>query len=122
MQAGDVEAGRMGGGAFGHDGIEIQGGRVDDAGARWAPAQDLGRHQGAGVEADRAGGDAVAAAPDARSAALDRWADAPAGRLSHPRAEHLLPLMVAAGASEARGTRIYAEHVLETAISGFSFA
>jgi aromatic ring-opening dioxygenase catalytic subunit (LigB family) len=66
--------------------------------------------------------DAVAAAPDARGAALDRWADAPAGRLSHPRAEHLLPLMVAAGASEARGTRIYAEHVLETAISGFSFA
>ncbi len=66
--------------------------------------------------------DAVAAAPDARGAALDRWADAPAGRLSHPREEHLLPLMVAAGASEARGTRIYAEYVLETAISGFSFA
>ena len=66
--------------------------------------------------------DAVAAEPDARGAALDRWAEAPAGRLSHPRAEHLLPLMVAAGASEARGTRIYAEHVLETAISGFSFA
>jgi aromatic ring-opening dioxygenase catalytic subunit (LigB family) len=28
------------------------------------------------------------------------WAQAPAARLAHPREEHLLPLMVAAGAAE----------------------
>ena len=64
---------------------------------------------------------AVEAEPDARRAALAGWADAPAGRLSHPREEHLLPLMVAAGASAAPGRRIYAEQVLRTAISGYRF-
>lgn len=60
--------------------------------------------------------------PDAtRIAALERWEDAPAGRLSHPQEEHLLPLMVAAGASGEPGERIYAEKVMGTAISGFQF-
>lgn len=66
--------------------------------------------------------DAVEAAPAARATALDAWAEAPAGRLSHPREEHLLPLMVAAGASDVAGERIYSEQVLKTAISGFRFA
>jgi aromatic ring-opening dioxygenase catalytic subunit (LigB family) len=56
--------------------------------------------------------DAVQAAPAQRSAALAQWADAPAGRVSHPREEHLLPLMVAAGASTEPGKSIYSEHVL----------
>jgi aromatic ring-opening dioxygenase catalytic subunit (LigB family) len=56
-----------------------------------------------------------------RDDALMRWADAPAGRFSHPREEHLLPLMVAAGASDAAGERVYGELVMETAISGFRF-
>jgi aromatic ring-opening dioxygenase catalytic subunit (LigB family) len=60
-------------------------------------------------------------APDQRDPLLMRWEEAPAGRLSHPREEHLLPLMVAAGASDQPGTLIYSDHVLETAISGFSF-
>ncbi|MFM2371250.1 MAG: hypothetical protein RIS85_972 [Pseudomonadota bacterium] len=34
----------------------------------------------------------------AREAALAVWAQAPAARMAHPREEHLLPLMVAAGA------------------------
>jgi aromatic ring-opening dioxygenase catalytic subunit (LigB family) len=34
-----------------------------------------------------------------RDARLIRWADAPDARLAHPREEHLLPLMVAAGAA-----------------------
>ena len=34
-----------------------------------------------------------------RDARLTRWADAPAARLAHPREEHLLPLMVVAGAA-----------------------
>ncbi|PSJ38760.1 DODA-type extradiol aromatic ring-opening family dioxygenase [Allosphingosinicella deserti] len=64
---------------------------------------------------------AVALPGDARAAALAAWAEAPAGRLSHPREEHLLPLMVAAGTSERPGARVYGERVLETAISGFRF-
>jgi aromatic ring-opening dioxygenase catalytic subunit (LigB family) len=57
-----------------------------------------------------------------RAAALASWASAPGGRFSHPQEEHLLPLMVAAGASEAPGERIYNELVLKTAISAFRFA
>jgi len=64
-----------------------------------------------------------AACDDARmrAAALSRWQEAPAARLAHPRHEHLLPLMVAAGASDAPGRRIYNELVLGTWISGFAF-
>ncbi len=64
---------------------------------------------------------AVQSPDEVRAEALARWADAPAGRLSHPREEHLLPLMVAAGASGEPGERIYTETVMETAISGFAF-
>jgi aromatic ring-opening dioxygenase catalytic subunit (LigB family) len=39
-------------------------------------------------------------APQGRDDRLQAWASAPAARLAHPRAEHLLPLMVAAGAAE----------------------
>jgi aromatic ring-opening dioxygenase catalytic subunit (LigB family) len=42
---------------------------------------------------------AVEAEPAARDAALARWAQAPNARLAHPREEHLLPLMVIAGAA-----------------------
>jgi aromatic ring-opening dioxygenase catalytic subunit (LigB family) len=34
-----------------------------------------------------------------RNARLERWAAAPAARAAHPREEHLIPLMVAAGAA-----------------------
>ena len=37
--------------------------------------------------------------PAARNASLERWAAAPAARAAHPREEHLIPLMVAAGAA-----------------------
>jgi aromatic ring-opening dioxygenase catalytic subunit (LigB family) len=42
---------------------------------------------------------AMAAAPTEREAKLLRWEEAPAARISHPREEHLLPLMVAVGAA-----------------------
>ena len=61
------------------------------------------------------------AGPDIRNRRLAAWADAPAARLSHPREEHLLPLMVAAGASDAPGQRIYNEQVMKTMLSGFRF-
>lgn len=65
---------------------------------------------------------AAEAAPEERAALFAGWADAPAGRLSHPREEHLIPLMVAAGASDAPGRHDYGELLLETAVSGYRFA
>ena len=56
-----------------------------------------------------------------RAERLAAWETAPAARLSHPDAEHLLPLMVAAGAADGPGEKIFGEHVLKTAISGFLF-
>jgi aromatic ring-opening dioxygenase catalytic subunit (LigB family) len=56
-----------------------------------------------------------------RARSLNDWGTSPSGRFSHPQAEHLLPLMVAAGASETAGKRIYSELVMETAISAFRF-
>jgi aromatic ring-opening dioxygenase catalytic subunit (LigB family) len=64
---------------------------------------------------------ACAAPADERAWQLIRWGEAPGGRFSHPREEHLIPLMVAAGASANRGQHSYGETVLETAISGFSW-
>lgn len=65
--------------------------------------------------------DAACAPAAERTARLSRWSEAPAARLAHPRHEHLLPLMVAAGASDRPGRRIYSELVLGTLISGFAF-
>ena len=59
--------------------------------------------------------------PAARGGALAQWVNAPAARFAHPVEEHLLPLMVAAGASDGPGARIYGEIVMETMISGFRF-
>lgn len=64
---------------------------------------------------------AVCAPAAQRAVALERWQDAPAARIAHPRHEHLLPLMVASGASAAPGMRIYNEEILGTMISGFRF-
>jgi aromatic ring-opening dioxygenase catalytic subunit (LigB family) len=65
---------------------------------------------------------AVEAEPAARWRALARWNDAPAGRASHPREEHLLPLMVAAGAArDAKGTKPFTDNVMMADISAFQF-
>jgi len=42
---------------------------------------------------------AATAEPEQRDASLTAWASAPAARAAHPREEHLLPLMVIAGAA-----------------------
>jgi aromatic ring-opening dioxygenase catalytic subunit (LigB family) len=50
-------------------------------------------------------GKAATAEPAARDAALTAWTEAPSARAAHPREEHLIPLMVIAGAAGAdRGT------------------
>jgi aromatic ring-opening dioxygenase catalytic subunit (LigB family) len=52
------------------------------------------------------------AGPAERSALLTHWAEAPGARQSHPREEHLIPLMVAVGAAGGdAGQRIYAERL-----------
>lgn len=67
--------------------------------------------------------DKAACLPEAeRNNALIHWEEAPAARVVHPREEHLLPLMVAAGAAGAdQGERIYSDTVLGKALSGFRF-
>ncbi len=60
--------------------------------------------------------------PADRDASLTAWRDAPGALAAHPTPEHLLPLMVAAGAAAGeQATRVYADHVLGKAQSGFRF-
>ena len=52
----------------------------------------------------------VQARPTDRARQLQAWPAAPAARHAHPREEHLIPLMVAAGAADGEaGERIYHE-------------
>ena len=58
----------------------------------------------------------------ARNDALTAWERAPAARASHPREEHLLPLMVAAGAAGTDlGHKVFEGEVLGATVSGFQF-
>lgn len=66
-------------------------------------------------------GEACGSPFEERTRRLSQWEQAPAARICHPRPEHLLPLMVAAGASDAPGARVYNERVSGTMISGFRF-
>ena len=60
--------------------------------------------------------------PAARERKLADWRQAPGARAAHPRPEHLIPLMVAAGAAgEDLGRRTYNEPLLGKPISGFQF-
>ena len=67
---------------------------------------------------------AVQNTPEQRYALLKAWDQAPHARDCHPpRAEeHLLPLLVVAGAAhDGKGTKVYSEKVMEVAISAFRF-
>ncbi|MBS1848357.1 MAG: dioxygenase [Actinobacteria bacterium] len=59
-----------------------------------------------------------------RSRRLIDWASAPGARMSHPAADHLIPLMVAAGAAEDdAATRVYRDdNVMGAGIHSSSFA
>ena len=62
------------------------------------------------------------AAPAARDAGLADWQKAPAARQCHPREEHLLPLMVCAGAAgEDRGRVVFRDTVMEAVVSAVQF-
>jgi aromatic ring-opening dioxygenase catalytic subunit (LigB family) len=68
--------------------------------------------------------DAVEGEPARRAALLQAWTDAAHARDCHPpRAEeHLIPLMVCAGAAaDSAGHKVYSERLLETTISAYRF-
>ncbi|SCW64140.1 Aromatic ring-opening dioxygenase, catalytic subunit, LigB family [Sphingobium faniae] len=68
--------------------------------------------------------DAVESPAERREALLGDWEAAPHARLCHPAGgeEHLIPLLIAAGAGgPAPGRKIYSEPVMETFISAFRF-
>ena len=57
-----------------------------------------------------------------RDARLCDWTNAPAARQAHPREEHLIPLMVVAGAAGAdRGTLAYNGKILDLRLSAYHF-
>jgi aromatic ring-opening dioxygenase catalytic subunit (LigB family) len=61
--------------------------------------------------------------PAERNAALLAWQQAPAARAAHPREDHLIPLMVVAGAAgDDPATAIYGEQFMgHLAVSSFRF-
>lgn len=65
---------------------------------------------------------AVEAPASERDALLTGWREAPFAAFAHPREEHLIPLMVAAGAGgEAPGRRIFGDEPMGAAISAYRF-
>jgi aromatic ring-opening dioxygenase catalytic subunit (LigB family) len=57
-----------------------------------------------------------------RSANLEKWAAAPSARASHPREEHLLPLMVCSGAGTDRpAIRTWAGQMADTPVGAWAF-
>ena len=66
--------------------------------------------------------EAAVTAPANREAALARWDSAPYGRQAHPREEHLLPLMVAAGAAPGEPAVVaFRDTVMDVVISAVEF-
>jgi aromatic ring-opening dioxygenase catalytic subunit (LigB family) len=60
--------------------------------------------------------------PEERRRRLSTWDQAPEARAAHPREEHLLPLMVAAGAASGeRGRQVYSDTVAAKPFSAYLF-
>jgi 4,5-DOPA dioxygenase extradiol len=62
--------------------------------------------------------------PDRRNARLAEWSTLPSARIAHPlhQEEHLLPLMVAAGAGgNDRGQHLFRDHVIGWTVSAYKF-
>ena len=65
---------------------------------------------------------AVADGGEARNAALSHWAEGDAALNAHPREEHLMPLMIAAGAGDtSAGVNVFSDVVMQARISAFRF-
>ena len=66
--------------------------------------------------------EAVTSEPGDRDRSLARWTEAPAARLAHPREEHLLPLLVVAGAAGSdRGILAYNGTLAGHRLSAYHF-
>lgn len=68
--------------------------------------------------------EAVKAQPAQREQLLKDWMQAPSATLCHPSGgeEHLLPLLVAAGAAEQSvGRKVFSQPVMQTRLSAFEF-
>jgi len=60
--------------------------------------------------------------PTDREHRLIGWSDAPSARACHPREEHLIPLMVAAGAAQGEaGRRVFHDVIGGKPMSGYAF-
>jgi aromatic ring-opening dioxygenase catalytic subunit (LigB family) len=65
---------------------------------------------------------AITADPKVRNEMLVHWQSAPAARLAHPREDHLIPLMVIAGAAgQDIGHRVFVDHVMKVAMASYEF-
>ena len=65
---------------------------------------------------------AVESEASERDALLKGWRNAPFATYAHPREEHLIPLLAAAGAGgEASGKRIFGDEPMGAAISAYRF-
>jgi aromatic ring-opening dioxygenase catalytic subunit (LigB family) len=66
--------------------------------------------------------EAATAEPHERNEQLRHWQEAPAARQAHPREEHLLPLMVIAGAAGTdRAKLAFSSTILDLRISAYHF-
>ena len=66
--------------------------------------------------------DAITADAQARNDLLVRWQQAPGARLAHPREDHLVPLMVIAGAAgDDIGHRVFVDQAMSVAMASYQF-
>lgn len=66
--------------------------------------------------------EAVTADPAIRDDRLVRWQQAPGARLAHPREDHLVPLMVIAGAAgKDVGHRVFVDQAMSVAMASYQF-
>jgi aromatic ring-opening dioxygenase catalytic subunit (LigB family) len=85
-------------------------------------AAQMGREKPQGDAFDAWLGESVASEGATRNARLAAWLSAPQALLAHPRAEHLLPLMVVAGAAGSMpGTTVFHDRIGGPPISAYRF-
>ena len=66
--------------------------------------------------------DAATGTPEERDRKLAQWSKAPSARAAHPREEHLIPLMVAAGAAGAdKGSVAYGGTLMGLRLSAYHY-